>query len=638
MAPRQPNIDTNLTVALHTLAAVQNEARILGPLSDCRRGNNSRVEAVQSIFPTAAERDKFIDVLQAIVALCTTYPGPDSVAVLLACTPEHPTVRLYLCHNSDTSSESLRTHLQHVWRLLCRLRPGTKETPPRRVDDHDSTIRKLTKLAHAFVFRKVLKRASGKADKVRILNERTDIPAECKPLLLCYFYVTQVAKLVDPDVALDTQKNWICLLTFLTDLYHLTKEPGYAIKVKRLQMFVPSGSDYFDVDKSIRKTIKINTAVISLVNLARSPKRGWVLERDLEVQSVDLPELLTLQIPVKDFAPFLPSNLTKGEFYSKLLERQWKEEEEDEVPVSVTRKTHSECQLAAAVFDNEALPGGPPVIPYISCSKLHCVFCHSWLGLFNQTGKAMLGFDGTHGSIRRGWHPPTLQDLAQHAAVVEGLTSQVNTWTLVQSTAHRKETSVSSTLSNPTESQFPSWTDEEQRLREQGIAKVTAALSLPLTPAPSLPLSTPATAAIPAGISSPSLAQSTPQSWATLAASDAQKWGSTKKTTPSALQPPAPSTSGPVPKIPPSSLGDSRGRGEGSGRGQGEGRGRGQGEGRGRGQGEGSGRGEGRGGGQRAGRGRGRGEGRGGGQSEGSGRGESRGRSGRGQRSRPGRG
>ncbi|KAJ7651653.1 hypothetical protein DFH06DRAFT_1331604 [Mycena polygramma] len=558
------DMDANLTVALHTLAAVQSEA-LTGPV----RGDNSRLEALQPTFPTAVEQQKFIDVLQAIVALCTTHPGPDSAAVLLACAPEHPTVRLYLCQNSDTSFESLRSHLQRIWRLLCSLRPrsslyaGSKETPPRRVDDpgQDAAIEELAELAHAFVFKKVLKRILEKAEKVRILNERTDIPPECKPLLLCYFYVTQIAKLVDSNVALGTQKEWTALLVFITDLYHYTKEPGYTNEVKRLQSFVPPGSDsYFDIHKGIKKTIKINAAVISLVNLARSPKRGWVLERDLEVQSVGLPEHSTLQIPVKDFEPFLPPNLTKSEFYSKLLERQWKEEEGDEVPVSIPRKVHSECQLAAAIFDNKVSLGGPPVIPYISCSKLHCVFCHSWLGLFNKTAQATLGFDGTHGTIRRGWHPPTLQNSAQHAAVVEGLTSQVNTWINAQSAAHRNKTS---TASNPTSSEFPSLTDEKKSLREKMIAQVTPHPAAPPLP----PNSTPATAAIPAGTSSPSLIQSTPQSWADLAANNSQKWGATKKTTPSTLQSLAASTSGPVLSIPPSSPGESRGRGQGSGRG-----------------------------------------------------------------------
>ncbi|KAJ7505292.1 hypothetical protein B0H11DRAFT_414369 [Mycena galericulata] len=73
---------------------------------------------------------------------------------------------------------------------------------------------------------------------------------------------------------------------------------------------------------------------------------------------------------------------------------------------------HSECQIVAWMAQNitDHFPT-VKVIPYVTCSKLHCFGCYSWLLSFNQLGHSglpVICYDGSHGKLHPGWAPPSL--------------------------------------------------------------------------------------------------------------------------------------------------------------------------------------------------------------------------------------
>ncbi|KAF8214061.1 hypothetical protein K438DRAFT_1802805 [Mycena galopus ATCC 62051] len=564
--------DLDLTLALHTLAVIP---PILSTIDS--KDNESRVdyraEALAPIFPTKSAQDKFIDVLQAIIAICTALPGPDNVAAMLACAPEYPTIKLFLCQNGGLPFGFLQRHLEKFWDLLRRIRPislfeHAEITSPRQGDDADADlIRQLNEQAHTFVVKKLLKRLTSKFSRVdafyKMLAGNGTVSIEQEQLLLLYLSTTQVAGSVDLTQDLETQSSWRALHYYIPSLYKSTRRPSFADNVDVLQTLVPPDL-YFDLGKGIKKAVKVQAAIITLADLARSPNRGWIVNRDIQVYSVPLPKDATVQVPFKAFRTLCP---TANELYSQLTTLPWKEEESDETPIKITRKIHSECQLAVVLFEDKALLDGAPLIPYMSCSKQHCYFCYQWMHAVNNTGTRLLGFDGTHGTVYRGWHPPTLQDPAQQRAVIERLKFDATRLIRTHSSRHEKETSCSSTSSNSTASEPPEILVSDIGVGVEIMQRI-AAEAKPVIPSP--PAAAEATAAS-FGSSPPTAAsialgtpQALPRSWANLAATNSQKWGSIAKqtapgttevleSTQSVPQPPGASTSGPDLNVPQSS-------------------------------------------------------------------------------------
>ncbi|KAJ6486192.1 hypothetical protein C8R47DRAFT_532854 [Mycena vitilis] len=547
--------ELHLTVALHALAIAHGSAPLL-PTTD-RRGDNLRAKALGPRFPILSDQNKLVDVLQALVAICTARSGPDNVAVMLAFAPEDPTVTLLLCQNSGKPFEDISLYLKTVWELLRKLRPSSppqsKVTPPRKADDPDlEVIEKMGSATHIFVFKKLLNRLKKKHERASLLNELAakdpKISQDQKSLMWSYCCATGAANLVDPvEESLSKQNAWNALRTILTDLYKLSKQEKFASDVQALQNLVTPES-FFDVEQSIKKAIKINISIITLADLARSPNRGWVVNCDLDVVSIPLPAATTVHIPLSRFESLCPIEETKQSFYGQVTGDEWTEDQGDEAMVSVNRKVHSECQLAAA-FYNSTLRG-LPIVPYIASSKLHCLFCHRWLHTFNKISGNVLGFDGTHGTIRRGWHPPTLTDSEKHGAIVDSLTSEVVSLIPPRIAGHEKETSNSSTSSFPTGSELPRPTEQRIWARDNLMRHMASVL----TPPSHLALVAPETPVASASSDIQTTSQ-VPKSWADLAANlgagKLMNRGS-KKTTPhdhvpatppSIPQPPAASSS-----------------------------------------------------------------------------------------------
>jgi hypothetical protein len=84
-----------------------------------------------------------------------------------------------------------------------------------------------------------------------------------------------------------------------------------------------------------------------------------------------------------------------------------------EEDVTIISKVHSEVQLVAWVAQN--LAPEVTLVPYITCSKLHCFACFVWLEEFNNLHDLTLphvAFDGCHGGLQPGWLPPSLETVA----------------------------------------------------------------------------------------------------------------------------------------------------------------------------------------------------------------------------------
>ncbi|KAJ7032736.1 hypothetical protein C8F04DRAFT_645242 [Mycena alexandri] len=111
--------------------------------------------------------------------------------------------------------------------------------------------------------------------------------------------------------------------------------------------------------------------------------------------------------------------------------------------VTITSKVHSEVQLVAWVAQNlNRVAPEVTLVPYVTCSKLHCFACFIWLQEFNHlnhTTLPCLAFDGGHGGLQRGWLPPSLET----ADLLERMTSRLETEFLDK---HAKHSSASTTF------------------------------------------------------------------------------------------------------------------------------------------------------------------------------------------------
>ncbi|KAJ7716577.1 hypothetical protein DFH07DRAFT_353625 [Mycena maculata] len=130
-------------------------------------------------------------------------------------------------------------------------------------------------------------------------------------------------------------------------------------------------------------------------------------------------------------------------------------------PVPVEGKIHSECQLVAWMAGHMVELPDVKVIPYVTCSKLHCFACYAWLQAYNKVAPAPISYDGSHGGLKPGWQPPSLQGTLQQE-LLQNLIPRLELE--FKSAKHRKDASASSTSSHPLGNAGRSNTLDEERI------------------------------------------------------------------------------------------------------------------------------------------------------------------------------
>ncbi|KAJ7274262.1 hypothetical protein C8J57DRAFT_1595285 [Mycena rebaudengoi] len=184
----------------------------------------------------------------------------------------------------------------------------------------------------------------------------------------------------------------------------------------------------FNLSKWIEKLLKIETALAVLIALAKSPIRGKILDRPLIVHFVPLDGLAPIKVPFSDF---------EQEWVEKVRTAEGKNE------IALKRRIHSECGLVAWMATHPDHLSN--VVPFITCSKLHCLACSIWLKQFNSSMPKVM-FEGSHGTLQPGWWPPILDDDAE-LDLLNRMTADLNTF--FSTAKHPKDGSASSTSSGP---------------------------------------------------------------------------------------------------------------------------------------------------------------------------------------------
>ncbi|KAJ7716549.1 hypothetical protein B0H16DRAFT_456954 [Mycena metata] len=178
----------------------------------------------------------------------------------------------------------------------------------------------------------------------------------------------------------------------------------------------------FDLRKVIRKLTKINAAVNTLHRLALSPRRGWMVQRQLCLHGVPKAPRPSVKLNMADINPeWCTEEVPQSELQRKMSVLSDKSTNNCLV---IAGNIHSECQLVAWVVANmEQLEvHGVELVPYVTCSKLHCFACFLWLRGFNDLSHLhpilpRIAFDASHGGLLPGWQPPSCEAMMQQALV-----------------------------------------------------------------------------------------------------------------------------------------------------------------------------------------------------------------------------
>ncbi|KAJ7935086.1 hypothetical protein B0H13DRAFT_1949609 [Mycena leptocephala] len=395
---------------LHRLASTFGDK-----LSADRRKDVRSRDGLDAHFSHTSLANKFIDVAQAIATLLTPSKGHTNFALMLGFADKE--THIFYCKNGAGKDNVIRAHLRAIWRLLQQiLRP----CPERKLEYTDEVGVKLRDMAYKFVSNKALDRASKRFASISrlIASCNTLDPFQDRLLTLMRvvsYNAAEAAKLRVNGVCTDPVFNsqaWRRFRSCTTLLNaHAAKRQaniGAIESLKEVADRLPNGLA-FDFEKCLNKLIKVEAAVLTLYNLALSGRRGHVLENELNVHEVALPARQLITLSFSAFDTYLPIHPTSETIKAQMRVGVSSTEED----VTIISKVHSEVQLVAWVAQN--LAPEVTLVPYITCSKLHCFACFVWLEEFNSLHDLTLpyvAFDGCHGGLQPGWLPPSLETVA----------------------------------------------------------------------------------------------------------------------------------------------------------------------------------------------------------------------------------
>ncbi|KAJ7143261.1 hypothetical protein C8R46DRAFT_1360675 [Mycena filopes] len=487
MAPQETLPPDSLKVysLLHRLAEdFGPNVRLLG---ERYRHSNSSNEVLAAFLADPSLAPKFVEVTQAITTILTPYKGQNNFALVLGAADGE--LHLFYCKNGGGKDPILTAHLQAVWALpkLIRLRTPSKSIPhhtpsPELKHFDDGPVKRFRVLAYQFVARKVLARAKKQAasiDSLRSLamhRKQEDFEVTLLELMnmTCVSAMDSLEAATTAKAAIDAAslaraKVWrtrsgskvdhaqavqeateadavVQALAPRGDLFtsgDMFEREGWTVfmesaaalqahlgrhkhEVVMVQLKQDANGLGLDLDRVMRKFLRVEAALTSLIQLAVSSRRGHIVQDQLVVHSVPLPERSTINIPL---GSDLPADL-----------------QEAETPmVSIQAKAHSEVELVAwLATHHQAQFPTVKLFPYVTCSELHYPACYLWLSEFSALTSnptfPSLGFNGSHGPLQPGWVPPTL-DTPEGRQILTQMASRLGS----EHQRHAQELSASTT-------------------------------------------------------------------------------------------------------------------------------------------------------------------------------------------------
>ncbi|KAJ7139382.1 hypothetical protein C8R44DRAFT_975205 [Mycena epipterygia] len=412
-APAASSIEADLKLAqvLHVRVSVlYGTEPHLGP--EKRETTHHREVALRPHFPETHGRQKFVQVVQALVTLCTAQSGDDNVAAMVALSTED--IKLCICQNDGRSFLQIKQHLGGVWRILQKLNSSIPTTtpdrhnpiaPPRVSSNSELDLSaKLLDISYLFVAEKALGRVKKRLPFLQKLHARVsnNDPSPwtndfqknlIETLLGVAVSATTVAQagLANLSQRQDWQDFRIC--THL--LYNITISPAYADNTEAIEILqVRAQQTGFDFKKTLQKAVKVEAAALTLGRLAVSPNRGWITGLNLHIHQILVPPKRLVHVQLDDLNAWCPPGVTLRDFHLDLRK-------------AAAYSTEKEISIASKNFNKE-------------CTT-------------------KVAFDGSHGGVKPGWLPPTLDiPLTQ---MQEQLKEALR--------MHEKKPSASSTSSDP---------------------------------------------------------------------------------------------------------------------------------------------------------------------------------------------
>jgi hypothetical protein len=157
-----------------------------------------------------------------------------------------------------------------------------------------------------------------------------------------------------------------------------------------------------DLSKFIKQLFKIDAAGRILYKLAASPRRNWIVGIKLRVHQVPTPPKKPIHVNPDDTKKeWCPSTHDLPQIIEKM--RKSADSPSTNGSFSIASEVHSECQLVAWIAQNvNTVAPDVKLIPYVTCSKLHCFACYIWFESFNNIGDPSLPhvfYDGARGGL-----------------------------------------------------------------------------------------------------------------------------------------------------------------------------------------------------------------------------------------------
>ncbi|KAJ7438474.1 hypothetical protein FB451DRAFT_1570239 [Mycena latifolia] len=446
--------EEDLTLRLHFLASLHGDELRL-PASqrktvESRDGFDQSFAGQEANLPT-----KYIRALQAVSTLCTIAPGENNFALMLGHSNQE--THLFFAQNEGENSEDIASHLHSLWNVLRQINEATNTSndpslvsPPRTNSPlAPQFIKKLFEISYRFVSDKALHRAKKRLQMLQILSTRSKADTTANKtqstLMRRLWNVASAAKSASNIAAKYRFRSqaWLDFLSGTRLLYDTTLWSAYPAAVQRLQELAGTS---FNLQKSLDKLLKVELAGMTLHALAISPRRSWIVRNGLKVHAIPSPQKYDVSFPLANIQQgWCPPATTREDVISRMIKY-------DGTLIGdrlrLLAKIHSECLLVAWLSQNLG-DFEITLVPYMTCSKLHCFACYIWLELYNNLNNPTLPrvyYDGLHGGLKPGWEPPKL-DAVSHAMVLTRLSQRLEAE--FTKFTHGKEGSAPSTSSDP---------------------------------------------------------------------------------------------------------------------------------------------------------------------------------------------
>ncbi|KAJ7785738.1 hypothetical protein B0H16DRAFT_3399 [Mycena metata] len=324
-------------------------------------------------------------------------------------------LKIFMSQNDGRPFIELQDHLATVWGILQNFptqlteEHEEEETPRKQAIDVElQLLKQIRRSVYIFVAPKVLHRAKKHLQVLKKLESLAQADDQTTILdrdLAANLHVVAFAARAVFDTGLkqlDSRADWINFVPCITRLYKMIRREDYEKGTLRLHHLAKQSLN-LDTKKIIGKIIKVESAIATLWRLVISPKRRWICGLQLTVVNVPIPA-------VHHFS----------------LSR-------DNNNITFNAKVHSECELVAQVAQRreELSVDGFLLIPYIACSKLHCLACYLWMEAFGEVHDSPIAYDGSHGGLKTGWFAPRYVE-PMHSTMLERMHKTLSQYKLGQ--------------------------------------------------------------------------------------------------------------------------------------------------------------------------------------------------------------